>query len=33
MGPVGLCALMMAVLLFVDVPFLHTVFAPTKVGF
>ncbi len=32
-GPVGLCALVMSVLLFVDVPFLHSVFAPTKVGF
>lgn len=32
-APAGLCALVMCILLFVDVPILHTLFRPTKVGF
>lgn len=32
-GPVALCAIVMTILLFVDVPFLHRIFVPTKAGF
>jgi 4-hydroxybenzoate polyprenyltransferase len=31
--PVALCAIVMMILLFVDLPFLHRMFTPTKVGF